>query len=60
MSATHSVDEKPSPTGTLTGLTDVSYDSELAKKQVDASQVLRKLDLRLLPFVSLLYLLSFL
>lgn len=33
---------------------------EIAKSEVDPRKVLRKLDFRLLPFVSLLYLLSFL
>ena len=37
-----------------------SDDSEGGNNKVNPSKVLRKLDLRLLPFVSLLYLLSFL
>lgn len=47
--------EKLSPSATS-----VVEVSEIAKSEVDPRKVLRKLDLRLLPFVSLLYLLSFL
>ncbi|KAI0776578.1 MFS general substrate transporter [Trametes elegans] len=39
---------------------EVSYDAELTKSTVDRAKLLRKLDLRLLPIVSALYLLSFL
>ncbi|KAI0742333.1 MFS general substrate transporter [Daedaleopsis nitida] len=56
-----SVDEKLSPTADVpsTG-TGVLYGSERTVTEVDPRKILRKLDLRLLPFVSLLYLLSFL
>ena len=54
-----SIDEK-SPYAGTSPVTEASSDSELAAREVDPRKVLRKLDLRLLPFVSLLYLLSFL
>ena len=56
-----SVDEKLSPSDLVSqedgGL---PYSSKQTSSPVDPRKVLRKLDLRLLPFVSLLYLLSFL
>ncbi|KAI0640891.1 MFS general substrate transporter [Trametes meyenii] len=52
-----SSDEKLPPSPTVPAL---AYDPELDKSHVDPRKVFRKLDWRLLPFVSLLYLLSFL
>lgn len=55
-----SIDEKIPYAGTSPVPESTYDDSELATSEVDQRKVLRKLDLRLLPFVSLLYLLSFL
>lgn len=55
-----SVDEKHSAHSSVLPEVALPYDAEVAKSEVDPGKVLRKLDLRLLPFVSLLYLLSFL
>ncbi|KAI0739493.1 MFS general substrate transporter [Daedaleopsis nitida] len=60
MSST-TLDEKTSPAlRSPSTVTDPPCISDSAKPGVDVHKVLRKLDLRLLPFVSLLYLLSFL
>ncbi|KAL7277633.1 hypothetical protein ACG7TL_008560 [Trametes sanguinea] len=58
MSSVTSDEKQPSESSVAVG--ELPYDVALEKSGVDPRKVLRKLDWRLLPFVSLLYLLSFL
>ena len=54
------VDEKQQWQLEVSPAAEVSHDPEVTKNEVSPRRVLRKLDLRLLPFISFLYFLAFL